>query len=149
MNPHIEETLLEHHFLLFEQGFFIDTCNTDRALPESMRGCNVRVILVASEVVGFAKTGGLADVVGSLPTALAARGHDVAVVMPYYQAVRLGTTRSMSIGQPFRVPLGHRWIECQLHRSTLPDCDVPIIFIDARNTSIVTMRNRAWACINR
>ena len=46
----------------------------------------MRVILVASEVVGFAKTGGLADVAGSLPRALAARGHDVAVVMPYYQA---------------------------------------------------------------
>ena len=91
----------------------------------------MRVILVASEVVGFAKTGGLADVAGSLPRALAARGHDVAVVMPYYQAVRLGATRSTTLGEPFSVPLGNRSVGCQLHRATLPDSNVPIIFIDA------------------
>ena len=42
----------------------------------------LKVLIASSEVVGFAKTGGLADVAGSLPVALAARGHQVAVVMP-------------------------------------------------------------------
>ena len=46
----------------------------------------LRVLMVASEVVGFAKTGGLADVCGSLPQALARRGHQVAVLMPLYRA---------------------------------------------------------------
>ena len=39
-------------------------------------------ILMASEVAPFAKTGGLADVAGALPRALAALGHDVRVLMP-------------------------------------------------------------------
>jgi starch synthase len=46
----------------------------------------LNVLFVASEVVPFAKTGGLADVAGALPLALASRGHDVRVVLPLYRA---------------------------------------------------------------
>lgn len=42
------------------------------------------IVFVASEVAPYSKTGGLADVVGSLPIALAARGHRVMVVSPRY-----------------------------------------------------------------
>ena len=45
-----------------------------------------RILMVASEATPFAKTGGLADVIGALPKALAARGEKVAVVMPHYTA---------------------------------------------------------------
>ncbi len=44
-----------------------------------------RVLFVSSEVVPFAKTGGLADVVGALPSALVKLGCEVAVVMPHYR----------------------------------------------------------------
>ncbi|MFH1278276.1 MAG: glycogen synthase GlgA [Candidatus Eisenbacteria bacterium] len=50
----------------------------------------MNVVYVSSEVVPFAKTGGLADVAGALPPALAARGHRVSVVMPFYRCVRDG-----------------------------------------------------------
>ncbi|HQE99621.1 MAG TPA: glycogen/starch synthase, partial [Anaerolineae bacterium] len=43
--------------------------------------------MIASECVPYAKTGGLADVVGALPQALVALGHEVIVVMPKYRAV--------------------------------------------------------------
>jgi starch synthase len=44
--------------------------------------------MVASEATPFAKTGGLADVLGSLPAALAERGENVAVVIPAYRETR-------------------------------------------------------------
>ncbi|MFH1837340.1 MAG: glycogen synthase GlgA [Candidatus Omnitrophota bacterium] len=46
-----------------------------------------RILFVASESVPFAKTGGLADVAGSLPKALAAQGLDIRVMMPLYKCV--------------------------------------------------------------
>ena len=48
-----------------------------------------RILMVAPEATPFAKTGGLADVIGALPAALHAAGEDVAVVMPWYRGVRL------------------------------------------------------------
>jgi starch synthase len=54
------------------------------------------ILFVSSEVAPFSKTGGLGDVGASLPAALAARGHRVAVVTPRYGAVdpvRHGLTR--------------------------------------------------------
>ena len=49
-----------------------------------------KVLMVSSEVVPFAKTGGLADVSGSLPRALASLGCDVRVIMPLYECVSGG-----------------------------------------------------------
>ena len=47
----------------------------------------MKVLVAASEVAPFAKTGGLADVAGSLPRALAGLGHEVRVVLPRYRHV--------------------------------------------------------------
>jgi len=48
----------------------------------------LKVLFVASEVAPFAKTGGLADVAGSLPLALEELGVDVRVIMPKYASVK-------------------------------------------------------------
>ena len=45
------------------------------------------ILFVAGEALPFVKTGGLADVMGALPKALAKRGHDVRVVIPLYSKV--------------------------------------------------------------
>ncbi len=50
-------------------------------------GKKLKILYVASEVSPFAKTGGLADVAGSLPRSLALMGHDVRVVMPRYKSI--------------------------------------------------------------
>jgi starch synthase len=47
--------------------------------------------MVASEATPFAKTGGLADVIGALPRALVRLGHDCDVVMPRYRGIEFGT----------------------------------------------------------
>ncbi len=54
----------------------------------------MNILMVASEAEPFAKTGGLADVLGALPKALRALGHRVAVVMPRYRSSneRIGPT---------------------------------------------------------
>jgi len=48
----------------------------------------MKIVMCASEVVPFAKTGGLADVAGALPLALEELGHDVIIVMPRYKTVK-------------------------------------------------------------
>ena len=92
---------------------------------------HLRILMAASEVAGFAKTGGLADVAAALPRALARRGHQVAVVMPYHRAVRFGTAEVQPSPHVLHVPVGNRVLACRVMRGKLPKSDVPILFIDA------------------
>ncbi|HEX4592014.1 MAG TPA: glycogen synthase, partial [Gemmataceae bacterium] len=89
-----------------------------------------RILFAASEVVGFAKTGGLADVAGSLPRALAKRGLDIAVVLPLYHTVRTGPHRLTPTDIVFTVLLGQRSVHGRLWRTTLPDSDVPVYLVE-------------------
>ncbi len=47
----------------------------------------MRIVFIASEIVSFAKTGGLADVCGTLPLELEALGHELMIIMPHYRVV--------------------------------------------------------------
>ena len=53
------------------------------------RAKGLKVLMASSEVVPFSKTGGLADVVGSLPLALHKFGVDVRVITPRYKSVKI------------------------------------------------------------
>ena len=89
------------------------------------------ILLAASEVVPFAKSGGLADVAGALPKALHALGHDVRVVMPRYYIVdreayglkRLDGVLSVPMGS-----MGEAW--GAVYEGVLPGSDVPVYFIE-------------------
>jgi len=88
-----------------------------------------KVLFVASEVVPFAKTGGLADVAGALPKALAKRGHEVIVVMPRYYSIDKGKLQHVpgELGVPMG-SMGELW--AGVYESLLPGSDVKIYFID-------------------
>jgi starch synthase len=95
----------------------------------------MHVLMVASEVAPFSKEGGLADVLGSLPTALSALGHQVSVVSPLYRGVREGAEQ---IGLPLRpaengalaVPIGDANVSGSAWRTSLPDSDVSVYFLE-------------------
>ena len=63
-----------------------------------------RILMVSSEAAPYAKTGGLADVVGALPYALQQLGHEVAVLIPRYRSTFRYATRRVT--GPFQVQLG-------------------------------------------
>src|SRR4030043_611753 len=67
---------------------------------------NLRVLFVASEAVPFAKTGGLADVVGTLPYVLKDLGADGRVLMPYYGMVKQGKIPMTSVAENLEGHLG-------------------------------------------
>ncbi|MDY3557075.1 glycogen synthase GlgA [Gemmata sp. JC717] len=90
----------------------------------------LRVLVAASEVVGFAKTGGLADVAGALPAALARRGNTASVVMPFYNAVKRSGHPIERTGIVLPVPMGDRVLACRVYRSFLPNTSVPVFLIE-------------------
>src|SRR5512143_1947144 len=68
----------------------------------------MRVLVASSEIVPFAKTGGLADVTGALPKALRKIGVEADCILPLYRGIDRGKHPMRQSGPPVRVPLGHR-----------------------------------------
>jgi starch synthase len=81
-------------------------------------------MLAASEVVPYAKTGGLADVAGALPKALAKLGCDVSIIMPRYRNIQTGSLLIANLPVPF----AYKTKTCSIWYEQLGD--VPIYFVD-------------------
>jgi len=86
----------------------------------------IKVLMVASEAAPFAKTGGLADVVGSLPAALRAFDCEVAVLIPRYRTVDVSSARRVYDYLPV-------WLGGVLHQTSLyqADAPTPVYFLEA------------------
>ena len=67
----------------------------------------MHIAFVASEGVPFSKTGGLADVVGALPRALAALGHQVSVYLPRYRQTKL--TEPVTVVRSITIPFDDKY----------------------------------------
>jgi starch synthase len=85
---------------------------------------------VASEVHPFAKTGGLADVVGALSKALRRRGHEVRIALPLYRQVDRSRWSLVPTTTRVVVPLGSERWEARVWEATLPSSDVLVYFIE-------------------
>lgn len=90
----------------------------------------MEVAFVAAEAVPFAKTGGLADVIGTLPPALERADHRVRVILPAYRTAFEARTPIEGTELTVLVPVGSKLVEGRLLRSTLPRSDVEILLID-------------------
>lgn len=92
----------------------------------------MKIAFAATEVVPFAKTGGLADVAGALPKALAKKGMEVKVFMPKYFSIdetKFELSYCWSIGEiPIRVA-GHVW-PTHVFSGKLPHSNVEIYFVE-------------------
>ncbi|HEY4036533.1 MAG TPA: glycogen synthase GlgA [Ktedonobacteraceae bacterium] len=90
----------------------------------------LKVLILAAEVVPFAKVGGLADVVGALPKALQALGHDVRLVMPRYRQVDPNRFHLQPILEAIPVSMGNYQVQVSVRRGEIGD-HIPVYMIDA------------------
>lgn len=78
----------------------------------------IKVLLATSEAVPFAKSGGLADVAGTLPQNLDPKEVDIRVIMPKYGAIPAEYTEKMEYITNISVPLGWRNKYCGIFKLT-------------------------------
>ena len=74
----------------------------------------MNVLLASSEVFPFSKTGGLADMVGALASALAREGHEARVVTPLYRGIREKYPALRKVDWYFHLPLGLKHVPGEL-----------------------------------
>lgn len=92
----------------------------------------MKIAFVSTECVPYAKTGGLADVAGSLPAELAKLGSDIKIFIPKYSLIdenRYGLKYNWDIGEmPIRINSIIR--PAHIHQTKLQGCDVDVYFVD-------------------
>ena len=77
----------------------------------------MKILFASSEAVPFAASGGLADVVGSLPKAISAKGHSCAVVIPLYKDIAPDFRENMEFVANLTVDVSWRKQYCGIFRA--------------------------------
>jgi starch synthase len=90
---------------------------------------NLKVLFLSSEVMPFAKTGGLADVAGSLPIALKRAGVDVRLVMPFYRTIKEGAYENHMAIKDIEIPFGESILKANIFE-TLLGVDIPVYLVE-------------------
>jgi len=90
----------------------------------------LNILVATSEAVPFAKTGGLGDVSGALPIALAELGEQVSVIMPAFRSVKTCGEPIEPTGIDLEIPIGKKTVRGSLLRGRLPCSQVPVYFVE-------------------
>jgi starch synthase len=92
----------------------------------------LKLCVLSSEILPYAKTGGLADVAGALVQNLRLLGHEVHAFMPLYSAVRAAHPELRPVGGVQHVPMaiGDTEYRFSLQTANFPGTDIPMYFID-------------------
>jgi starch synthase len=96
----------------------------------------LNLLMVSSEAVPYAKTGGLADVAGALPLELAKLGHDVILLLPRYRCLN-DSGRSFRSVCRIDVPTPHGLVDTLIEEDIIPAGE------GARQVRVWTIRNEA------
>ena len=89
----------------------------------------MNVVYVSSEVLPFAKSGGLADISSVIPKNLNKLGINVTIIMPFYNVVKECNCTIEKTDITFTVTIGDDAKTCCVYKSCLPGTDVPIYFL--------------------
>lgn len=91
----------------------------------------MKILMLAAEVAPFAKTGGLADVAAALTRHLAASGHDVRLLMPFYGRVQRGkwSFRPHPKLSGMRLAFGGRDYTYSVVTAKLPNSQAEVLFL--------------------
>lgn len=87
-----------------------------------------RILVAASEAHPLIKTGGLADVAGSLPSALREIGHDARLILPAYP----DSVRELREVRPLaELKVAHAGVAVQILAGRMPNSDLPVYLVDS------------------
>jgi len=89
----------------------------------------MKILFAAAECAPFAKVGGLADVVGSLPKALKTLNINISVILPYYQSIVIDKKKSELIKKNIKISFEGKEEFFDLWKTNLPDSDVPLYLV--------------------
>jgi starch synthase len=92
----------------------------------------LKLCLLSSEILPYAKSGGLADVAGALVRNLRLLGHEVCAFMPLYASVRAAHPELKPVleAQDIAQSIGDTRYRFSLQTAALPGTDVPMYFVD-------------------
>ncbi|HOP64613.1 MAG TPA: glycogen synthase GlgA [Spirochaetota bacterium] len=88
----------------------------------------IKVVVAASEMAPFVKTGGLADVSGALPKYINRDKFEVIAVIPYYSSIKSDSSEIEYIGT-FSVPDSGASVKCGLFKTTVQGSSVPLYLL--------------------
>ncbi len=90
----------------------------------------MKVVMACSEMVPFAKTGGLADVAGALPKYLVPNGVELICFLPYYSKVRESGIKAKKTSLSFGIILDDQEKKVTIHKTTIPGTKVTLYLVE-------------------